>query len=320
MDANAIARRVRLPQRLLAEAVQSGRNESYPWRSSPKEERASLGGVTHAVRDENGSLTDIARVSRDETRQKEMEESLTRIAADLEARFAERTAQLESTVAELRRRNEEVEALARAATRDLEEKRVMLNEIHHRVKNNMQVVQSLLKMSVRSLPPGDARSVTMATAQRVFTMAMVHEHLYRTKDLAGVQAATYLRDLVAGVSGSSDLPLEKVRVVLDCDEILLSLNQAIPFGLLVNELLSNSLKHGFPDGRSGAVTVSVRRRTGGVSVVCQDDGVGLPAGFDAANCTSMGLKLAASLAHQLGGSLEFSSLDGCRVETFLTRL
>ncbi len=309
-----------LPDQQLHEAARYGRHVSDDWRTFPGGKPVWSSGVIHAVHAENGDLTAFVRVARDMTRQKELEESLSRVAEDLEARVAERTQQLESTVDELRRTNEEVEALAKAVTRDLEEKRVMLNEIHHRVKNNLQVVQSLLKMSVRSLPPGEARTVTMATAQRVFAMAMVHERLYQTKDLAGVPACVYLRDLVAGISGSSELPLERVEVVLDCDEILLTLHQAIPFGLLANELLSNSLKHGFPDGRRGAVTLSVRRKDGSVCVACQDDGVGLPTDFDAAKCTSMGLKLAASLARQLGGSLEFSSEKGCRVETELTRL
>lgn len=309
-----------LPERQLAEAARAGRYETDGWRPLTKGRLVWSSGVIHAVRAENGDLTAFVRVARDITRQKELEDSLARVAEDLEARVVVRTHQLESTVEELRRKNEEVEALARAATHDLEEKRVMLNEIHHRVKNNLQVVQSLLKMSVRTLPPGEARTVTMATAQRVFAMAMVHERLYETKDLAGIMACVYLRDLITGISGSSELPLERVEVILDCDEILLNLNQAIPFGLLVNELLSNSLKHGFPDGRRGAVTISVRRREGTVCVACQDDGVGLPADFDAAKCTSMGLKLTASLARQLGGSLEFSSEDGCRVETHLTRL
>jgi len=312
--------RSQLPERQLAEAARSGRFKSDHWRMFPEGRRVWSSGVIHAVRDESGELTAFVRVARDMTRQKELEESLSQQAADLEVRVAERTRQLEATVDELRRKNEEVEALAAKANRDLEEKRVMLNEIHHRVKNNLQVVQSLLKMSVRSLPPGEARTVTMATAQRVFAMAMVHERLYGTKDLAGIQAGAYLHDLVTAISGSSELPLERVEVVVDCDEILLTLHQAIPFGLLMNELLSNSLKHGFQDGRRGKVTLSVHRKESAVYVACQDDGVGLPADFDAAKCHSMGLKLAASLARQLGGELEFGSEDGCRVETYLTRL
>jgi PAS domain S-box-containing protein len=208
-----------LPDQQLTEAARYGRHVSDDWRTFPGGKPVWSSGVIHAVRAENGDLTAFVRVARDMTRQKELEESLSRVAEDLEARVAERTQQLESTVDELRRTNEEVEALALVATRDLEEKRVMLNEIHHRVKNNLQVVQSLLKMSVRSLPPGEARTVTMATAQRVFAMALVHERLYQTKDLAGILACAYVRNLVAGISGSSGLPLERVGVVLDCDEI-----------------------------------------------------------------------------------------------------
>jgi len=213
-----------------------------------------------------------------------------------------------------------VEAMASVTARDLEEKRVMLNEIHHRVKNNLQVVQSLLKMSVRSLPDGEARTVTMATAQRVFAMAMVHERLYQTTDLAGISAANYLRDLFAGVADSNVALHGQVKIELNCDEILLNLDHAIPFGLLVNELLSNSLKHAFPEGRKGSVLVTIQRTAEAVKVVFKDDGEGLREGFDAAKCTSMGLKLASSLARQLGGTLAFTSDRGCRVETNLTRL
>lgn len=309
-----------LPERQLQEAARNGRQESDEWRVFLGGKVVWARGVIHAVRDEKGDLAAFVRVARDMTRQMELEEALARVAEDLEARVVERTRQLEATVNELRQKNEEVESLARTATRDLEEKRVMLNEIHHRVKNNLQVVQSLLKMSVRSLPPGEARTVAMATAQRVFAMAMVHERLYQTKDLAGIMANTYLRDLVAGISASSDLPTDRVFLKLDCEEILLTLHQAIPFGLLANELLSNSLKHGFPNGRRGTVTIAVHRMADFVSLSCQDNGVGLPMNFDAAKCTSMGLKLAESLAHQLGGSLIFSSGNGCRVEAQLTRL
>jgi two-component sensor histidine kinase len=243
-----------------------------------------------------------------------------RLAADLEERVAERTRQLESSVNQLRSKNEELEALARITARDLEEKRVMLNEIHHRVKNNLQVVQSLLKMSVRPLPAGEARTVTMTTAQRVFAMAMVHEHLYQTRDLAGISVSKYLAGLFSGVVESNAALQGQVRIEFECDEILLNLDHAIPFGLLVNELLANCLKHGYPNGRKGTVAVCVRRIPGAVSLVFEDNGVGLPEDFDAAKCTSMGLKLAASLAHQMGGKLAFTSEHGCHVEALLTRL
>jgi len=304
----------------LAEAERTGRYASDSWRTTPKGQRVWSSGVLSALRDENGKLNGFMRIAHMLTAQKQAEESLARLAADLEKRVAERTRQLEATVSELRSKNDEVEALARVTARDLEEKRLMLNEIHHRVKNNLQVVQSLLKMSVRSLPVGEARSVTMTTAQRVFAMAMVHEHLYQTKDLAGISVSKYLHDLFAGVADSNVALHGQVRIAFDCDDLLLNLDHAIPFGLLVNELLANCLKHGYPDGRKGTVTVSVHRVQDAVNLVFQDDGLGLPEGFDAATCTSMGLKLAASLSHQLGGKLNFTSNNGCRVEARLTRL
>jgi two-component sensor histidine kinase len=202
----------------------------------------------------------------------------------------------------------------------LKEKEVLLGEIHHRVKNNLQVVQSLLRMSSRLLPPGEARTATENTIQRVHAMALVHERLYRTKDVASLSLSDYLRDLFKGVVASNSAPPGQIQLRLDTEEIPLSLDLAIPFGLLANELISNCFKHGFPDGRKGTVEISIHRVKGVVRLAVSDDGAGLPEHFDAAACPSMGMKLAASLAHQLGGSLKFINNNGCRVETELKRL
>jgi len=308
------------PRRELDEAARNVHCATEGWRVRKNGERFWSSGETTAIRDEAGRVTGYVRVGRDTTIQKRMGEALEQLAADLEARVAERTLQLEDTVIELLQQNAEVERMAKNTARDLEEKKVMLNEIHHRVKNNLQVVQSLLKMSVRSLPEGDARSVTMATAQRVHAMAMVHERLYQTRDLGGISVSTYLRDVFAGVTDLYPSLCGQIKLELDSDEILLGLDQGIPFGLMVNELLSNSLKHGFPEGRKGTVTVSIHRIQEAVSVAVEDNGIGLPEDFDAAKCTSMGLKLAGSLAHQLGGRLIFTSGSGCRVEANFPRL
>ncbi len=202
----------------------------------------------------------------------------------------------------------------------LKEKEVLLGEIHHRVKNNLQVVQSLLRMSARLLPPGKARTAAEATIQRINAMALVHERLYRAQDMASLSLSNYLRDLFKGVVASNSAPPGQIQLRLDTEEIPLTLDLAIPFGLLVNELISNSFKHGFPENRPGTIGISIHRVDGVVRLVVTDDGVGLPAHFDAASSPSMGLKLAASLAHQLGGSLNFSNGNGCRVEADLKRL
>jgi two-component system response regulator len=202
----------------------------------------------------------------------------------------------------------------------LREKEVLLKEIHHRVKNNLQVIQSLLKMQSRSLPDGQTREAIAATIQRVRAMALLHEGLYQRKDLATVSLREYLRDLFNGVEASSIADPGQVQLRLGTDDIQLSLDTAAPLGLLANELMSNCFKHGFPAGRRGAIEISIRRVNGVVHMVVKDDGIGIPQNFDATASKSMGLKLATSLAHQLGGRLEFSCDSGCRIESTLTRL
>jgi PAS domain S-box-containing protein len=202
----------------------------------------------------------------------------------------------------------------------LREKEVLLGEIHHRVKNNLQVVQSLLRMSARMLPAGEARASAEATVQRIHAMALVHERLYKMKDVATLSLADYLRDLFNGVVASNSAPQGQIQMRLEIEEIPLTLDHAIPFGLLTNELMANCLKHGFPEGRKGTIIVALHRIEGVVQLAVSDDGVGLPEPFDPAACSSMGLKLAISLAHQLGGSLKFTNGNGCRVEADLKRL
>jgi len=202
----------------------------------------------------------------------------------------------------------------------LREKEVLLREIHHRVKNNLQVIQSLLRMRARLLPEGEARAAMESTVQRIHAMSLAHEHLYQREDLAHLPLSGYLSDLFNGVVASSAAQPDQIQLRLDAEDLLLSLDLAIPFGLLANELIANCFKHGFPQGRKGTVSLSIHRVDGVVRMVVSDDGVGLPQRFDPEACPSMGLKLAASLAHQLGGALRFTNENGCRVESDFTRL
>ena len=202
----------------------------------------------------------------------------------------------------------------------LREKEVLLKEIHHRVKNNLQVVQSLMKMSARRLPDCDARAAIESTVERVHAMSMVHEKLYQMSDLSALPLGDYLSDIFGSSIQAYSLAPSQIRLELDVEKILLPLDKAVPFALLSNELLSNCFKHGFPNERRGTISVSVHRVDGAVHMAVEDDGVGLPADFDVSKTNSMGLKLAVSLAHQLGGRLGFFSENGCRVEAILTRM
>jgi PAS domain S-box-containing protein len=313
-------RREGLPERELVEATAGGRCCTDSWRLRRDGTLVWTSGVISAIKDECGGLVGFVRVERDRTEEKMFADAREQVAAELENSVAERTRQLEATVEELRRKSEEAEAHAEIVSRNLREKEVLLREIHHRVKNNLQVVQSLLKMRARLLPEGEMREPFETTVERVNAMALLHERLYQMPHLDAPPLSSYLRDLFRDVLASTSLEPGQVCLELHADDIPLQLDFGIPFGLLMNELLCNSLKHAFPDGRKGNIAVSVHRIEGAVRMIVKDDGRGLPENFNPAASPSMGLKLAASLARQLGGTLEFANENGCRVQADLRRM
>jgi PAS domain S-box-containing protein len=315
------------PMELLRLADSREHIEEEGWRVRKDGTRFWADSVLTAIRDSAGLVTGYAKVTRDFTDRKRAHEEMReaalakqQLAAELEIRVAERTSQLEATVEELRRKNNEVEEFARIVSNNLREKEVLLREVYHRVKNNLQVVQSLLKMGARALPASEAKGAIENAVQRVHVMAMVHERLYQMGNLSVLSLSAYLRDIIEGAIASNSVRQNQVELQLDAEDIPLTLDLAIPFGLLANELVSNCLKHGFANGRQGRIEFSVQRIAGAARVIVKDDGIGLPANFDAAKATSMGLKLAASLAHQLGGKLVFRSENGCIVQTDLAHL
>lgn len=308
--------------RLSAEPVQT-----EGWRQNAAAERIWAESRCAASRDRIGRITGFTRVLHDLTAHKIIEnelrvsnQALGSLAADLENRVSERTRQLEETVGELRQKKAESEAHAETVAHELREKEVLLREVYHRVKNNLQVVQSLLKMRARTLNSGAAQEAIDAAVQRIQVMATVHEHLYQMPDLATLSLPVYLKEVVDGALHSGSVDAHSVDIQFAADEIPMNLDQAIQVGLLVNELVSNCLKHGLEPGAPGQIKVSVLRTPVTPRLVVQDSGCGLPADFDLDQCKSMGLKLANSLAQRLGGQLKFTSDNGCRVEADLIRL
>jgi PAS domain S-box-containing protein len=316
------------PERQLEQArLSTTPVQAQGWRRSPVGVEIWAESRCEASRDAAGKVTGFTRVLHDSTAHKIAEtelqdanQALAVLAADLENRVSDRTRQLEDTVLELRRKKGEIEAYAETVAHDLREKEVLLREVYHRVKNNLQVVQSLLKMRMRTLESADAKEAIEAAVQRIQVIATVHERLYQMPDLANLSLSTYLKDVVDGAVESSSGHSTSIETQFAADEILINLDLAIPMGLLVHELVSNCLKHGFEHGKSGLIEVSVKRNPEAVRLTIQDNGRGLPADFDLENSSSMGIKLAISLAKRLGGELKFSSENGCIAEADLTRL
>lgn len=187
----------------------------------------------------------------------------------------------------------------------LREKDVLLAEIHHRVKNNLQIVHSLLDLQSTRIDDPTVLEMMRETQNRIQSMALIHQTLYQSRDFSGVDFGHFLDNLAPILSASYGIDQHRIALAIDTVDVLLPLNVAIPCGLFVNELVTNSLKHAFPNGRSGEVRI--RLETDGddyVRLVISDDGVGIPGSVDFEKTTSLGLTLVALLAEQVDGELK----------------
>ena len=191
----------------------------------------------------------------------------------------------------------------------LKEKEVMLKEIHHRVKNNMQVVYSLLNLQSKGIVDKPVRALFEEARDRVHSMALVHEKLYQSKDLAHIDFKNYLQNLIAGIADTYQR--RDVAISVEMEPLALDVNVGIPCGLIVNELVSNSLKYAFPGGRQGKITLGINKgREGNNVLTVADNGVGFPDTVDFRNTVSLGLQLVVVLAGQIHGTIELAKAGG----------
>ncbi len=193
-----------------------------------------------------------------------------------------------------------------ALKNSLDEKIALLHEVHHRVKNNLQVVSSLLRLEAGRSAQPDTKAVLTEMQGRVRSMALLHESLYRTGIFATVDLGSYLKNLATQAFRAMASSSTHIRLVLDVDPISVNMDLATPCGLLVNELISNCFKHGFEGGQAGEVRIELKHvpNSGLIRLRVSDTGVGLPDDFDARRSTSLGLHLVSDLARQMGGQLD----------------
>jgi PAS domain S-box-containing protein len=199
---------------------------------------------------------------------------------------------------------EEREALISRLEAALSEKTVLLKEVHHRVKNNLAVIAGLLSLQADTLEDERAQVALQESQQRVLSMALIHEYLYSTQHLDRVNFGQYVQQLARELCVTYAVEADMVSVDIEAEEIELGVHRAIPCGLILNELLSNALKYAFPDGRPGRIEVRFcRLESGELSLACQDDGIGMPQGFDWHNSQSLGLRIVRILTRQIDGVL-----------------
>ncbi len=243
--------------------------------------------------------------------------------------FTDQDAQLASAFSELAaialRNSQILESLQNEQERlraSLQENQVLMQEIHHRVKNNLQVVVSLLDFQIQFSQEPSVTAALSDCQQRIYSMALIHEQLYRSAELSQIDLALYINDLAMDLLNAFEMQSQHIRLDVQAQSMALDIKQAIPCGLLIHELISNAFKHAFPTGSGAAwpdacITVRVEalpaRRC---ALTVRDNGRGLPADFRFPDPNSLGLFLVDTLVRQLGGQIEWfnESGAGCRIE------
>lgn len=271
-----------------------------------EEKRYSIRATRHSE-DELGRLIDgfNAMLAQIEDR----DEALTQARNEL----AQQAHELQVELAQRRRAEERI-------TQSLREKEVLLQEIHHRVKNNLQVISSLLELQSVHVPDEAAREMLRDSQNRIRSMSMAHERLYATEDLARIDLREYIEDLCGRLVHSHVADRGTVTLHTEVADLSLDVATAIPCGLIVNELVTNALRHAFPDKQSGSIRVSLLLTDDAqCRLAVADDGVGVVASVDPHNPTSLGLGLVNTLARQLHGELEMKSDGGTRVSVVFPR-
>lgn len=242
------------------------------------------------IKVEQGEDLLVAAAIRDITARIKIENEIRELNRTLEQRVKDRTEELE---------------------RSLNEKVTMLQEIHHRVKNNLQTVSSLLRIQSDKIPGSPAVEYLRASERRIRSMALIHMQLYKTKDFSRINIRNYTQDLCRQLLLSFGISDDRVKLNIEIEDIFFAIDTALPCGLIINELFTNSLKHAFPENRKGNIAIKIKKNNdGSYRLVYHDDGIGAPEDFISEDPSKLGILLIHTLNDQLEGEIEVELKSG----------
>jgi len=238
------------------------------------------------------------------------EEKLKTAYKDMEVRIQNRTRELSQINQRLLGEIAERKLVEEALNKSIKEKDVLLKEIHHRVKNNLQIVSSLLSLQSQYVNEPGSVELFKESQSRIISMALIHEKLYQTGDLTRINLSEYANELIGDLFRSYSVNTHLVKYQIESKNILLDINTAIPCGLIINELVTNSIKHAFPDNRSGEIKIDIQCHDGNCILKIADNGVGFPDDLDINDVKTLGLQLVTSLTKQLDGTIKLDREGG----------
>jgi len=249
-------------------------------------------------------------IVRDITRRKKAEEELEKYRQKLEELVEERTRKLRETNKRLRVEIKIRRQIEQELKQSLKEKEVLLQEIHHRVKNNFQLVCSLLNLQAFHTSSEEARRALQEGQARIRSMALIHEMLYQSFYQGEVNFAQYIKNLVSHLQQMESVANKDIQIKIKVEDIYLDLKKAIPCGLIVNEIITNAFKHAFPDRDRGEINIEMRAKDHQVYFQISDDGVGVPPEIDVFQSKTLGLRLIHDLVQQLRGEIRMERHQG----------
>jgi two-component sensor histidine kinase len=197
--------------------------------------------------------------------------------------------------------------------KSLGEKEMLIKEIHHRVKNNLMVISSLLSLQSQYIKNKDDLEMFEKSKSRAKSMALIHERLYQSKDLKRIDFGEYIEKMATDMFNTYISDSEKIKLEIDVENAMLDINTTIPLGLILNELLNNSIKYAFPDGRKGIIRVVFSKRGEIFQLKVEDNGIGFPDNIEFGNTDSLGLQLINSLTEQIDGTINLNTNNGASI-------
>lgn len=242
------------------------------------------------IEGEPGDEMLISAAIRDTTSRTAIENQIRELNHTLEQRVQQRTEELEKS---------------------LNEKVIMLQEIHHRVKNNLQTVSSLLRIQSDKIPGNAAVEYLRASEQRIRSMALIHMQLYKTKDFSRINFKEYTEELCKYLLVAFGVSTRKIKLLMEIDDVYFAIDTALPCGLIINEMFTNSLKHAFPDGREGNILIKILKNESGINhLMFKDDGIGMDKDIMTDNPSKLGMLLINTLTEQLEGTISINTEGG----------